>query len=375
MTNDYNIILINIDGFRRDRISHCPTLENLVENSLYFSEMNTVAPYTFASLHSIFSGVYPSKNGVNGYYNIFKFKKNDITTITELLQKNEYYTSCDLIDESVVPNQGFDEVNVFDEKTVDFKKRHSELINKLSNKNKFFLFLHYTETHKHLVNDVIQKYKKQSTDSEYFLKKKENSERYNSYMPMCDSYIKSIIESLKQNNIFNKTILIIFADHGTSLGEKIGEKFYGVFLYDYTLNVFCIVNIPGWDKKLISKQCSTLDIYPTILELGNISDDFIQTLDGKSLLNFVKNSNEEEREIIAETGGLYGPWPSPTSHNVFCIKSDSKKLIYNKTPNSWEFYNLKQDPQEITNIYDNESNEIQKFQKKLKNFLEENSYY
>ena len=33
--------------------------------------MNTVAPYTFASLYSIFSRTYPSKNGVNGYYNIY----------------------------------------------------------------------------------------------------------------------------------------------------------------------------------------------------------------------------------------------------------------------------------------------------------------
>ena len=82
--------------------------------------MNTVAPYTFASLHSVFSGLYPSKHGVNGYYNIFKFKK-EVTTLSELLQKNGYFTSYDIIDDSVIPSQGFDEKNVFDEKTVDFK--------------------------------------------------------------------------------------------------------------------------------------------------------------------------------------------------------------------------------------------------------------
>lgn len=51
---DYNIILINLDGFRKDKIDNCLTLKSLKENSYYFSNMNTVAPYTFASLHSVF---------------------------------------------------------------------------------------------------------------------------------------------------------------------------------------------------------------------------------------------------------------------------------------------------------------------------------
>ena len=112
--------------------------------------MNTVAPYTFASLHSVFSGLYPSKHGVNGYYNIFKFKKDQVVTFTELLQKNGYYTSYDIIDDSVIPSQGFDEKNVFDEKTVDFNKRHSEMISKLALKEKFFLFIETANVLSHL---------------------------------------------------------------------------------------------------------------------------------------------------------------------------------------------------------------------------------
>ena len=128
---NYNIILINIDGFRKDKIKLCKNLKEFANNSLYFSNMNTVAPYTFASLHSIFSGLYPSKHGVNGYYNIFKFKKEQITTFPELLQKNGYFTSYDIIDDSVIPAQGFNEKNIFDEKTVNFKTRHSKIIHNM----------------------------------------------------------------------------------------------------------------------------------------------------------------------------------------------------------------------------------------------------
>ena len=196
-SKDYNIILINIDGFRKDKINLCKNLEELKNNSIYFANMNTVAPYTFASLHSVFSGLYPSKHGVNGYYNIFKFK-NEVITFPELFQNNGYFTSYDIIDDSVIPSKGFDEKNIFDEKTVNFKERHSKIISNLASKKKFFLFLHYTETHKHLVDAVIQKYDQESNDDKYFDNIKENDDRFNSYLPYCDDYIKTIIQTLKQ---------------------------------------------------------------------------------------------------------------------------------------------------------------------------------
>ena len=323
---DYNIILINLDGFRKDKIDLCPNLKFFKESSYYFSEMNTVAPYTFASLHSLFSGTYPSKNGVNGYYNIFRFKKDELYSFTQLLQKAGYHTCCDIIDESVIPSQGFIEINVFDEKTVNFKERHKDIIQQLSSKKKFFLFLHFTETHKNLVESVIQKYKQESIDDDYFMNVEENNERFNSYLPSCDDYVQTIIQTLEDENIDDKTILIFFADHGTSLGEKKGEKFYGVYVYDYTINVFCIMKIPNKPPKFLSNQCSTIDLFPTILDLANISTNSINQLQGESLLEFLTNPNSLDREVFVETGGLYGPWPSPEKSNVFCIKSDSKKL-------------------------------------------------
>ena len=52
-----------------------------------------------------------------------------------------------------------------------------------------------------------------------------------------------------------------------SIGEKFGEKFYGVFTYDYTINVFSIIHIPNCKPKIIEKQCRTIDIFPTIAEI------------------------------------------------------------------------------------------------------------
>jgi len=371
-TSNYNIILINLDGFRKDKIELCQNLRKFRDDCLYFPNMFTAAPYTFASLASIFSGMYPSKNGVNGYYNLFQFKEQ-ITTLPQILKDSSYFTSCDVIDAAVVPKSGFDEINVFDEKTVDFKSRHEDLIKRLSKKEKFFLFLHFSETHRHLVDAVIQKYKQEDNDDEYFNSRKENEERYNSYLPSCDNYVLSIMSALKKNGIKEKTILIFFADHGTSIGEKRGEKFYGVFTYDYTLNVFCMLKIPNFEAKIIDKQCRTIDLYPTIAELAGatIKKEEIG-FQGESLIQFLNDPAADNREVFAETGGLYGPWPSPEKHNIFCVRIDNKKLIYNDTPQTWEFYNLAIDSDEENNIYDESNEDVKKMKNRLLFYLNEN---
>jgi len=373
IAKNHNIILINIDGFRKDKIELCPTLNSLKENSFYFSNMFTAAPYTFAALHSIFSGMYPSRNGVNSYYNIFKFRKKEITTLSELLRNNGYYTSCDIISESVLPNKGFDEWNLFDEESVNFKERHKKLIQRLAEKEKFFLFLHFTETHKHLVRAIVKKYKQEDNDDDYFCSISENNTRYDSYLPSCDDYIATILETVKSAGIANKTTLIFFSDHGTSVGEKKGEKFYGVYTYDYTINVFCIMNIPGEESSSTDKQCSTLDIFPTIAELTGVKlDNGFDRIQGKSVIPLITGREVEEREIFVETGGLYGPWPSPKKHNVFCVRSQRKKLIYNDTPETWEFYNLDDDPKEIDNIYDENLSDVKNLKERLLYYLNEN---
>ena len=39
--HDYNLILINLDGFRKDKIDLCKNLQSFKENSYYFSNMIT----------------------------------------------------------------------------------------------------------------------------------------------------------------------------------------------------------------------------------------------------------------------------------------------------------------------------------------------
>ena len=85
--------------------------------------------------------------------------------------------------------------------------------------------------------------------------------------------------------------------------------------------------------------------------------------------NFIYDLESTDREVFVETGGLHGYWPSPKKHNVFCVRNNSKKLIYNDSPQTWEFYDLQNDPLEKNNIFDSDSEEIQYFKDRLLHYL------
>ncbi len=105
---DYNVIMVTLDGLRQDRIKKLPILSSIKNESLYFSNMITAAPYTLASMHAILSGTYPSKNGVNAYYNMLNFKSKKFPTFPEILRKQGYYTACDIIHDAIIPKKGID---------------------------------------------------------------------------------------------------------------------------------------------------------------------------------------------------------------------------------------------------------------------------
>ena len=127
-----------------------------------------------------------------------------------------------------------------------------------------------------------------------------------------------------------------------------------------------------FSSKTVNTQCRTVDIFPTILEMsGKNLSNLNNEIHGESLFELIEKSNDD-RESFVETGGLYGPWPSPEKHNVFCVVNKNKKLIYNDTPQTWEFYDLENDPNELTNIYDENLTDVINFKKRLLNHFEEN---
>ena len=341
--------MIIMDGTRNDVTDALPFYLKLKKEAVFFSKMITYAPYTVASLHSTFSGMYGNLNGVNGYYKSYSFDKENCFTLAQYLKEQGYHTECDSLHENVAPAQGFDKFRVHDEFKDDLLIRHSEILHQIKKFEHFFLVLHYTNIHTNLVKYVAKKYT--DFDKEYFNNQENNFSEYLGWAEKGTEYLNEIINKLKVLGLYESSIIFIFSDHGSSVGDKIGEKMYGSYLYDYTIRCFLYIigkNFSGNSE--IKNIIRSIDIMPSILEILGIKEkNNYKKLQGKSFLPMIKNPREE-RIAYSETGGLGGPTPSPEVHNVAGVRTNTWKLIYNKTNNKKELYDLVKDPLEENNL-------------------------
>lgn len=359
-----NIIMILLDGARTDRLDKSSEFEDLKKEGILFNNVSAAYPYTFAAMNAIFTGLFGKENGVDAYYKMFKLKEN-VDFLPELLQKNGYHTSCNLISDKVISKRGFDIFESHDEYQDDLLEVHPKLIKKLfkESKNKpIFTFLQFSKIHTITVSEILKKY--EWDNKEFYKNIKTNLENYDSVFLDAAKYAKKMYSTIESLGKLNETIIIFFADHGTGVGERFGERNYGVYTFEETIKTFYLFIGPKIRKDVeCDKLLSSIDMYPTILDLGKI----LHKRKRKNISNYLFKNQEniEEDYVFTETGGLQGPHPSPKKPNVFCIKSKKFKLIYFSSTNEWSLFNLITDTNEKNNIY----NSGLKIEKELKEKL------
>ena len=144
---------------------------------------------------------------------------------------------------------------------------------------------------------------------------------------------------------------MIISDHGISIGEKPGERAYGVFCYDTTLISTAMFCYPNVKPTTIQNQVRSIDILPTILKLLSIPHDKnFKEIDGKSLDSLIEGNDEDSRIAFSQSGNPLNTRKPPKEPNVYSIRTDEWKYIKNIHDDSEELYNLKNDPNENTNL-------------------------
>jgi len=362
----FNIILLLIDGARVDRIEQFPIFKKLQNDGTFFKEMITHAPYTLVSMNSIFTGMYGGKNGINAYFQMYANPKEGCETLAEYLSENGWFTCGDAMRLSLVSHKGFNKITSQEDiEDPDFVKTHSKILDEIKNEKEenqpFFVYLHYPKIHHSIKENVFDKY--DDFSEEYFSNKDQNLKNYDSYLGEASNYLEKIYKKIFDDDLHSNSIIIVMADHGMGVGEKVGERAYGIFTYDYSIKTFAFFIQPKLfpKEKIVSELTETIDIMPTILGALEIPEkNTCLKLQGKNLMTIIDESDENKlisnkneldgRFTFSETGGVEGPWPSPKEPNVKCIRNHKWKLIHNLTPDNWELYDLENDPQENNNL-------------------------
>jgi tetratricopeptide (TPR) repeat protein len=163
--------------------------------------------------------------------------------------------------------------------------------------------------------------------------------------------------------MYDSTLLIITSDHGEMLGEH-GEATHGYFIYESNIKVPLIFRLPGGSKgQRVGNVVGLIDIVPTVLNVLGI--EVPQEVQGKDLSSCFggRRSLEEERFVFCQSfyPGVY------QCNCLLGVVSAGWKYIQTTRP---ELYDLKNDPEEMNNLVDQQPQRARLLQGKLKEILE-----
>jgi len=203
---------------------------------------------------------------------------------------------------------------------------------------------------------------------------------YDGGISYLDYHIGELIRFLQHEGIFEDTFLIITSDHGDNFGEH-GLAGHQFCLYDSLLHVPLIMVYPKVIPKgiRISSLVSTIDIFPTILDVLNIKGCH-NDIQGKSLFPF------EDRKvhdfICAECGESITSIPTnsvrfqqlrpklkPYDKGFKCLRTELYKYIVSADQNE-ELYDIQKDPLEKVNIASKHPDKTKYFRQQLENTID-----
>lgn len=345
-----NLLLITIDTLRADWLScynskhlKTPNIDRIAERGVLFTRAFAHTSTTLPSHTNILLGMTPPYHGVHENSN-FVVRK-EFLTLAEHLKSYGYSTGAFVgafpLEERFGLNQGFD---TYDD---EFE---GERLSKFSSAERkaevvvaramdwlkkqvapWFLWIHCWDPHDPY--EPPEPFKTQYKEHPY-----------TGEVAYVDFTLGRLFSYLKENNEFDKTIIIFTGDHGESLGQH-GEKTHGFFAYNTSIWIPLIILFPGLENKEVEHYVSHIDIFPTVCDIMNISKP--SSLQGASLIPALQGKSMPKRYIYFESlHPYYSKGWAPQRGYIF----DKEKYIHSPLP---ELYDLDEDFDELKNLAEN----------------------
>ena len=164
-----------------------------------------------------------------------------------------------------------------------------------------------------------------------------------------DDSVGKIQDTLKNLKLDDNTVVIYSSDQGFYIGD---HGWYDKrWMYEESLMMPLIVKWPGVTKpdSRSVQMVQNLDYAQTFLEMAGA--EIPSNMQGRSLVPILKNGKADDwRKSI-----YYHYYEYPSVHMIprhYGIRTERYKLIhFYQFGNEWEMYDLKEDPDELTNIY------------------------
>ena len=141
-------------------------------------------------------------------------------------------------------------------------------------------------------------------------------------------------------------MIVYTSDQGFYMGEH--GWFDKRFMYEESFRTPLLVRLPGGKKGDVAQLVQNIDYGPTFLDLAGV--EVPEEMHGQSFLPLLKGEKTKWRDAL-----YYHFYEYPAEHSVkrhYGVRDSRYKLIrfYNDI-DTWELYDLKNDPNELNNLY------------------------
>ncbi len=391
-----NVLLITIDTLRSDHLSTygypratSPNIDNLAATGVVFEQAFTYWPKTRGSFAAIFTGLYAAQHGLT-------VRERDLPafnqTMAETFSEAGFRTAAAIdngnLDAALGFSQGFDSYEqtwLSQGNELD----RTEAITKFAEHyfteeedTPFFLWLHYVNPHapyeppakqlaKFRGDGLVPRGPKLSPVTGYHggINKKHVAvegefhwgdyvDRYDAEISVSDEHVGRVMNALETTGQKKNTLVILTSDHGESLGEHDYFFDHGNYLFNPSLRIPLILSLPGIlpSGKRESSVVSSLDIFPTVLDLSQVS--YPPGLSGKSVLPVIRGTKSR----------LHNQIFFQNDQHLFAITNGRLKVIRNPKNDTFFLYDMYQDPTEKENRYYGSESVIAPLQAELQSF-------
>lgn len=163
-----------------------------------------------------------------------------------------------------------------------------------------------------------------------------------------DDNIGRLMDWLDANKLRDNTVVIYTSDQGFFLGDH--GLYDKRFMYEECLRQPFLIRWPGVIQPGSVQDAMALnnDFAPTFMDMAGlkVADD----MQGRSLVPIFKN----QKPADWRTSMYYRYYHDPGDHNTrahYGVRTMTHKLIYFWKKEQWELYDLRNDPAEMKNIY------------------------
>lgn len=154
----------------------------------------------------------------------------------------------------------------------------------------------------------------------------------------ADEQMGRVLDALESSSYNDNTIVVFVGDNGFHTGQK---KHWSKFaLWEKATRVPMAIAIPGeTNGRSVSTPISTLDIYPTLVDLCGLENPATHNLDGFSLRNMLQDPAKKRPAPVISTHGS----------NNHVVITDQYSLISYRNGEE-ELYDNLSDPYQIENL-------------------------